>query len=75
MKIFFLVLNLFAFFYCVSCSQDSHRGIQLESDSNDNPLEEKPDLSEILLKDDQVSLNFDNLLMLVVLMVFFRLKN
>ena len=62
MKIFFLVLNLFAFFYCVSCSQDSHRGIQLESDSNDNPLEEKPDLSEILLKDDQVSLNFDNLL-------------
>ena len=62
MKTFFLALNFFAFFYCVSCSQDSHSEIQPEIDSNDDPLQAKPDLSEILLKDEQLSLNFENLL-------------
>ena len=62
MKIFFLVLNLFAFFYCVSCSQDSHREIQPESHSNNDSIEVKPDLIEILQKDEQTSFNFENLL-------------
>ena len=62
MKTFYLAFNLFAFFYCVSCSQDSHKEIQHESDPKEDALVKKTDLDEILQINENANLNFENLL-------------
>lgn len=62
MKTFYLAFNLFAFFYCVSCSQDSHKEIQHESDPKENAHVKKTDLDEILQINENANLNFENLL-------------
>lgn len=62
MKKFYLAQNIFALFYCVSCSQDTHKQNQHEGDLNDDAIEKKIDLNEILKIDEKVNLNFENLL-------------
>ena len=59
MKTFYLAFNLFAFFYCVSCSQDSHKEIQHESDPKENAHVKKTDLDEILQINENANLNFE----------------
>lgn len=64
MKIYYLVLNLFAFFYCLSCSQDSHKENQDTTVSKDSSSEIKTDLAQLLKLNDRQNLNldFENLL-------------
>ena len=62
MKSFYFALYIFAFLYCASCSQDMHKESQHEGDVNDNAIEKKIDLDEILQIDERVNLNFENLL-------------
>ena len=59
MKIYYLALNLFAFFYCLSCSQDSHKQIQDTSVSKDAVPEIKTDLAKLLQLNDRETLNLD----------------
>jgi hypothetical protein len=64
MKIYYFVLNLFAFFCCLSCSQDSHKETQDTTVSKDSSSEIKTDLAQLLqIKDTQnLNLDFENLL-------------